>query len=1078
MAEALGIASGVAGIVSLGITICSGLDTYFSAIKDRDDDLKRATELLSLLRRYIELIRPSASTLGSRHAQATDLVVLALGSCEGELRALKELVDNLNKIDGSSDVARKWDKSKSVIAYPFQRKKLTQVQDQLLKATGALGTVIQALILHVGVGVGDDIEAFRNAVQDNHLVTTAFLTRLESKVEMIGSSTKHTESAVTAISIGVDEQRAVASSSQELIKDTSLMVSGRLDALAQGSCLGPQSRTVGTAQQRDIPRYLRNAMIESKSVQESNTEICPCQKQGGATVRQPSATYTFWGGLSISHRAMLKASHEPGCCFYKTSTKTTITYNGLRFLLSKVLSLSLQRDYQPGGCLTTLSLRTYNVREESPSLELFFRPFDWGNNVKNMVEEHMKQLQTIYSSGEASPFDVNTYGWNVAHLCIQYYNHSEVTKRSDNIESVKTLLRFLQRVGVNIHTGTDHHSSMLEFVYGTGRYIILGPVYDVLTSCEPQFDPELDHKRARHIMNFNSEDGHLTVVHDRPDIMEDLGYKNLFLAVSKRDEARLKELIKSSSFTENLDERAYFGQNILHLCLKWETGLRLLLEQEATHHLVNQPDAAGMTPLANALEISGYARCVPCRPDLGSDCGCSAIVELLLETDCPVGLDLFDRLDAWTTSPRAMIVLLEHLGQRRRRLQKLALQHLPEADLRDLGVSRNQLPDATAPAIWEKLQSLHQSGAVKILHNGLNPSCGSWMACQSRLGIFHLLRDPGYAEVAFNLGFKGIDTPDSDGVTPIMYSCLRYGSFDPTEVQLLYADWLIKKGARLDHCTNSLGISTAHDLAHTFGEWVRFKFSLGWEHVQPSTKIVPVLPALLYSTAQSRLPCPCATEELSRPLHHFVVSSLNYMDKDASYWPWQKPDHIARHTITLAIQLVGILCDIANEVDVTYLAKSIIRVLTMRALGVRHLPRCHESAKDPEEKIQRVKEEEEWDEILDEDRVLIEKLDELTGEFEQEFSSQNLSIEEFLRLHWHPRIRQVQRENKALVESQRQQLRQLGVVLDAKCEQYLDYDQDWNPVAWCGHGYGDADSGDADYEDEDSEDEDTETEQE
>ncbi|RSL61500.1 hypothetical protein CEP51_013623 [Fusarium floridanum] len=741
MAEALGIASGVAGIVSLGITICSGLDTYFSAIKDRDDDLKRATELLSLLRRYIELIRPSASTLGSRHAQAADLVVLALGSCEGELRALKELVDNLNKIDGSSDVARKWDKSKSVIAYPFQRKKLTQVQDQLLKATGALGTVIQALILHVGVGVGDDIDAFRSAVNDNHLVTTAFLTRLESKVEMIGSSAEHTESALTAISIGVEEQKAVASSSQELIKDTSLMVSAKLDALAQGSCLGSESLAVGSAQQRDIPRYLRNAMIESECVQESITDECPCQSQGGAAVRQPSATYRLWGGLSISHRAMLKTSHRPGCWFYKRSTKTTITYNGLRFLLSKVLSLSLQRDYQSGACSTTLSLRTHNIRREILGRHVFLRPFDGRNNVKRMVEEHMKQLQTIYSSGEASPFDVDTHGWNAAHLFIHYYNHPEVTKRSDNIESVMILLQFLQRVGVNIHAGTGHSSSMLEFVYRSGGYMILGPVYDVLASCEPQFDPELDHKRARRTMHLDGGNEFLTVVHDRPDIMEDLGYKNLFLAVSKRDEARLKELIKSASFTENLDERAYFGQNILHLCLKWETGLRLLLEQEATHHLVNQPDTAGMTPLANALELSAYACRVPCRPDLGSDCGCSATVEMLLETDCPVGLDLFDRPPHRKASPKATVVLLEHLGQRRRRLQRLALQHLPEADLRDLGVSRNQLPDATAPAIWEKLQSLHQSGAVKILHNGLDPSRsrGIWLAYPSRLGIFHLL---------------------------------------------------------------------------------------------------------------------------------------------------------------------------------------------------------------------------------------------------------------------------------------------------------------------------------------------------
>ncbi|RMJ07653.1 hypothetical protein CDV36_012745 [Fusarium kuroshium] len=295
------------------------------------------------------------------------------------------------------------------------------------------------------------------------------------------------------------------------------------------------------------------------------------------------------------------------------------------------------------------------------------------------------------------------------------------------------------------------------------------------------------------------------------------------------------------------------------------------------------------------------------------------------------------------------------------------------------------------------------------------------------------------------------------------------------EDQFLYADWLLKKGAKLDDCTNTLGISAAHGLAWSLGRWAHQTFEL-WGSVQLSKEIVQILPALVYSTRQSHLPCPCATEELSRPLHHFVVSSLSHMGKYDM--PWHRPKFMARRTIALAIFLADLLCAIANEVDVTYLAKSIIRVLTMGALGVRHLPRCHESAKDPEEKIQRVKEEEEWDEILDEDRVLIEKFDELTGEFEQEFSSQNLSIEEFLRLHWHPRIRQVQRENKALVESQRQQLRQLGVVLDAKCEQYLDYDQDWNPVAWCGHGYGDADSGDADYEDEDSEDEDTETEQE
>ncbi|KAJ4324345.1 hypothetical protein N0V84_003906 [Fusarium piperis] len=128
----------------------------------------------------------------------------------------------------------------------------------------------------------------------------------------------------------------------------------------------------------------------------------------------------------------------------------------------------------------------------------------------------------------------------------------------------------------------------------------------------------------------------------------------------------------------------------------------------------------------------------------------------------------------------------------------------------------------------------------------------------------------------------------------------------------------------------------------------------------------------------------------------------------------------------------------------------------MKALRIKHLPWYHECFTYPEEKVQKIKEEREWDERLDEDRILIEELDELTQEFEQEFANQNLSIEDFLQLHWRPRIRQVQREHKqALDESQRQQLRQIGVVLDGEREK-------------------DVDSEDEDSEDEDSEDEDSE----
>ncbi|KAJ4218889.1 hypothetical protein NW759_008040 [Fusarium solani] len=986
MAEALGIASGVAGIVSLGITICSGLDTFFSAIKDRDDDLKRATELLSLLRRYIELIRPSASTLSSRHAQATDLVALALRSCEGELRALKELVDNLNKVDGASDVARKWDKSKSVITYPFQRKKLTQIQDQLLKATGALGTVIQALILHVGLGVGDDIEAFRSAVQDNHLVTTAFLTRLESKVERIEGSAQQTEARLTAISTGVEEQKALASSSQTVIKDASLMVSGKLDAIAEG--LGSQSQTVGTAQQKDIPR--------------------------------------FWGGLAISYQATSKGDHQPGCCFYKRSTKTTITYTGLRFLLSKVLSFSLHRDYQCGGPLTTYSLRTYNVRETSQAFDVLNRssPFRNGSrevDLTRVAQEDIKKLQIAYTSGKASPFDVDKYGCNAAHLCIQRYGGFMGTpgdaRTADASEGLKMMLLFLQQVGVNIYAGTNFERQRI--------YMTLAPVYDVLANCDSQFDLEQDHESA---LIFGILFMHL--LQERPDIMEGLGYRDIFLAVAKRDEARLKELSQNTRFVEYVRQTDLFGQNIVHSCLGWEPGLRLLLEKEATHHLVNQPDGSGSTPLTDALSDSGFVCQEPYGLDLCSSCSCSATVKLLLETDCSIGLNLILDPFRFRPSTKAKIAVLEHCAQRRERLQKLALHHLPELELQDLGVSLNDLPDMTAPAIWDRLQSLHQSGVVKVLHNGLDPLKENELSGRVQQGIFHLLNHPKEAEAAFNLGFKGIDTPNGDGVTPV----LRSNRLPPPmrDNGLAYVDWLIQKGARLETCVNSLGISAAHVLARCCGEWVRDEFSKSKRCVQAPIHIERVLLAVLHSTAQSRLPCPCATEELSLPLHHLVVALLR--DVKAAYFRYA--DAIAK-----AVYLVDLLSRVTSDLDVAYLVKSIIHVLTIEALRIRHLRWCHrfEVAEATEKTVQRAKEVEEWDEMLDEDQALIEMLGELTEEFEQKFSNRNLSIKDFLRLHWRPRmrqvLRQVRRERKAVDESYRKELREIGVVLDDESEQ-------------------------------------------
>jgi hypothetical protein len=174
-------------------------------------------------------------------------------------------------------------------------------------------------------------------------------------------------------------------------------------------------------------------MIERKCIQETATGICPCQGQKGGKGRQPLTTYRFWGGLAISYQATSKGDHQPGCCFYKRSTKTTITYTGLRFLLSKVLSFSLQSDYRCGGYLLTHSLRTYNVRETTQAFNVFigFRNGRGEVDLTRVAQEYIKKLQIAYTSGKASPLDVDTDGYNAAHLCIQVGSLVRRTAYSD-----------------------------------------------------------------------------------------------------------------------------------------------------------------------------------------------------------------------------------------------------------------------------------------------------------------------------------------------------------------------------------------------------------------------------------------------------------------------------------------------------------------------------------------------------------------------------------------------------------------------------------------------------------------------
>lgn len=143
MADPLSIASGVAGLVSLGLTLCGGLHNYFSNVKGRHQDIETASRSLTLLQSNIFIIQSSTLKLGHRHALSANGVNQGLANCEFELVALQQLMLNLTRDEGLCDMTGKLRKQIMIARYPFDQKKLIQLQDQLSKANATLNSFVQ-----------------------------------------------------------------------------------------------------------------------------------------------------------------------------------------------------------------------------------------------------------------------------------------------------------------------------------------------------------------------------------------------------------------------------------------------------------------------------------------------------------------------------------------------------------------------------------------------------------------------------------------------------------------------------------------------------------------------------------------------------------------------------------------------------------------------------------------------------------------------------------------------------------------------------------------------------------------------
>lgn len=121
------------------------------------------------------------------------------------------------------------------------------------------------------------------------------------------------------------------------------------------------------------PRYVQNSQREASLINELNEPKCTCSDPRPTHIhRKSSYVNRSWGKWVISKEEHKQQCHRPGCMSLSQSlqtSKTTWSYLGFRYWLSRSLSLSLTRDYPAGAYSLSFGIQACNIVKSSPAFD-------------------------------------------------------------------------------------------------------------------------------------------------------------------------------------------------------------------------------------------------------------------------------------------------------------------------------------------------------------------------------------------------------------------------------------------------------------------------------------------------------------------------------------------------------------------------------------------------------------------------------------------------------------------------------------------------------------------------------------
>lgn len=151
MSDPLSVLSGAAGIISLGVTACQGLITYYQAWEAWEDDVRGAMKDVEHVSKFLSLLKARIDKLPADQIDIVNQAHAAKARLAEAIKKFEDIRDNCKAVPAQNGERHKWRNFSRRSLYPFKQSTLRELRDAVRGAREVLTSLLQLLQMQVSL---------------------------------------------------------------------------------------------------------------------------------------------------------------------------------------------------------------------------------------------------------------------------------------------------------------------------------------------------------------------------------------------------------------------------------------------------------------------------------------------------------------------------------------------------------------------------------------------------------------------------------------------------------------------------------------------------------------------------------------------------------------------------------------------------------------------------------------------------------------------------------------------------------------------------------------------------------------